>query len=72
MHILILSNFTHCCIILCVVKQKQFKTEKKKSIFRMKSDNQGIYSLKQKQKAITDQTILVIRKIYQCHDKNHG
>ena len=38
----------------------------------MKSDNQGIYSLKQKQKAITDQTILVIRKIYQCHDKNHG
>ena len=28
----------------------------------MKSDNQGIYSLKQKQKAITDQTILVIRK----------
>lgn len=38
----------------------------------MKSDNQGIYSLNQKQKAITDQTILVIRKIYQCHDKNHG
>lgn len=38
----------------------------------MKSDNQDIYSLKPKQKAITNQTILVIRKIYQCHDINHG
>ena len=73
MHILLSSNFTHCCIILSLCcKNRNNSKQEKKSIFRMKSDNQGIYSLKQKQKAITDQTILVIRKIYQCHDKNHG